>query len=276
MFFFVVLVALVKWPSLVRQALSQLEEMGLDPRTATAGDWRGYMVLLCSLADGRPMTDELKSISPGRTAAIYGLIWVAKHWGIVQKVPHGSEPSHGLRVFVLGCSRKRYELLPSAVGIAGAQKAMGIVSAAPLQFPASSQVTVAVLQRFCAAVGELCRQIGGAQSTLRVGTLARRLLSIAEKRCGPGVWDSCTTEALADVLPDVKDRAHCLRTWTAGDARRRFAMSPLVVSAIACLWGEAPTDVRKTALRADNLSVLRAAEVAGEEHAQPKDWAVRL
>ena len=65
------------------------------------------------------------------------------------------------------------------------------------------------------------------------------------------------------VLPNMNDHAECLRTWKVGEVRRRFGMSPLSVSAMACLWGEVPPAELKKALRAPYVTILRAVGDAG-------------
>jgi hypothetical protein len=115
--FFLCLVSLVKWPCLAKQALSQLETSGIVSRIATAVDWRRFLVDLCRFAD-KPDADELRSISPGRTAAVCGLIWTATHWGVLQKVSQGDEPIFGATVFALGSMQQHYMLLPGETGIA--------------------------------------------------------------------------------------------------------------------------------------------------------------
>ena len=124
--------------------------------------------------------------------------------------------------------------------------------------------------------GPAGRELCGKSSSLRMGGLARRLLSIVEMRCGPAVWDECDMAMFSGVLPDVNDHADCLRTWKVGEVRRRFGMSPLSVSAMACLWGEAPAASRQKALRAKYVTILRAVGDAGTQHAQPKDWVPYL
>ena len=147
------------------------------------------------------------------------------------------------------CPKRRG--LPEETGIAALERAMNL-------YPASGQVTATLLQNVVMTVGELCREVCGKSLTLRMGGLARRLLSIVEMRCGPGVWDECDMAMFSGVLPDMKDHAGCLRTCKVGEVRRRFGMSPLSISAMACLWGEVPAASLKKALRAKYVSILRA------------------
>ena len=274
--FFVCLISLVKWPCLLTQALSQLETSGIATRTATAADWRQFLVELCRFVDGRPVADELRSISPGRTAAVCGLLWTATHWGVLQKVSQGVEPIGGATVFALCSMQQRNMLLPEETGIAALERAMDVVRRTSLQYPGSGQVTATLLQNVVMTVGELCRELCGKSSTLRMGGLARRLLSIVEMRCGPGVWDECDMAMFSGVLPDMKNYAGCLRTCKVGEVRRRFGMSPLSVSAMACLLGEVPAASLKKALRVKYVSIFRAVGEAGTQHAQPKDWVPYL
>ena len=58
--FFMCVVALVKWPSLLSQALSQLAVLGLDPRTASAS--RAFLQAGC-----RPVSASLPSARGGRS-----------------------------------------------------------------------------------------------------------------------------------------------------------------------------------------------------------------
>ena len=280
--FFLCLVSLVKWPSLTCEALSQLRASGLDPRAATPDDWRGFMVRLLCLVDGKAVADELKGISPGRSAAMSGLIWIAKRWGIIRKVDGDQDPAKGVAGFVLGCMQKRYQLLPEHFSTALLREAMDMVGEASLVFPASSQVSADVsassqvsadeLQRFIEQVGGLCRRLCGQQSKYAAGTLARRVLSVVELRSGPAIWDACSMRSLAELLPDLSQHTVMMQHWTGRDVRLRFAMSPLQVSAMACLWGQVPEALRVQALKADYVDVFRAAAKGSNEHAQPKDW----
>ena len=81
---------------------------------------------------------------------------------------------------------------------------------------------------------------------------------------------------LAQLLPDLSQHMVMMQQWTGRDVRRRFAMSPLQVSAMACLWGQVPPALRAEALKADYVDVFRAADGANNEHAQPKDWVPLL
>ena len=274
--FFLCLVSLVKWPCLLKQALSQLETSGIATRTATAADWRQFLVELCRFVDGRPVADELRSISLGRTASVCGLIWTATQWGVLQKVSEGVEPIGDATVFALGSMQQRYMLLPEETGIAALERAMDVVRRTSLQYPASGQVTATLLQNVVKTVGELCRELCGKSSTLRMGGLARRLLSIVEMRCGRGVWDECDMAMFSGVLPDMKGYAVCLRKCKVGEVRRCFGMSPLSISAMACLWGEVPEPSLRKALKATYVSILRAVSEAGSLHAQPRDWVPHL
>ena len=49
--FFFCLVALMKWPIMVRAALQVVAEMHLDPDTATAYHWRLFMIRMLELAN---------------------------------------------------------------------------------------------------------------------------------------------------------------------------------------------------------------------------------
>ena len=118
------------------------------------------------------------------------------------------------------------------------ERAMDVVRRTSLQYPASGQVTANLLQNVVMTVGEMCRELCGQSSILRMGGLARRLLSIVEMRCGPGVWDECDMAMFSGVLPDMKDHAGCLRTCKVGEVRRSFDMFPSSISAMKCLWGK--------------------------------------
>ena len=286
--FFMCVVALVNLPSLLSQALSQLAVLGLDPRTASASDWRAYVVRMCHLVNGKPLADELKSISPGRAPASFGLITIGKRWEILRKVERGLEPLAGATVFSLGCLQQRYELLPAPFGVAKVAEAMDHVRRARLVFPmpplghsagvgpASSQALATNLEDFVRMVQSLCLDICGQSAKGATGTLARRLLSIVELRCGLAVWDVCSMKTFSDVMPDMKQQATGLSEWTVREARRRFDMSALNISAMACLWGEVPSALRQKALKCSYLQICRAVEMAGNPHAQPKDWAAFL
>ena len=279
--FFLCVVALVKWPSLVSEAMTQLRLSGLDPGTATAADWRGYLVQLLRIVDGKPMRDELTSISPGRTAAFSGIIWIAQRWKVLRRLM--GQPADGAIVFKLGCLQQRYELLPESAAIAEIGDALQRVRTASLAssmtassqgVAASSQVVPSreTMERFVSAVGSVSCGLCGVRSEVASGTLARRLLIVVERRCGPAVWDACSMKVLAAVLPDAAKKTRPVEDAVARDARQRFGMSPLMVSAMACMWGQVPQPSQKAALAAPYVDLLRAAERAGNPHAQPNDW----
>ena len=156
------------------------------------------------------------------------------------------------------------------------ERAMEVVRGTSLQYPASSQVPDTLLQNLVVTVSKLCRELCGKSSSLRMGGFARRLLSIVEMRCGPGVWDECNMAMFSGVLPDMKGYAVCLRKCKVGEVRRCFGMSPLSISAMACLWGEVPAASLKKALQAKYVSIFRAGGEAGTQRAQPRDWVPHL
>jgi len=295
--FFVCLVALAKWPSLLSKALSQLEEMAIDPPSATAAQWYAFMVQFCRFMHGKRVNEELHGISPGRTAAVFGLISLAKRWAILRKAEGEAPRSDGVQVVALGCLQGLYELCPEAEGIAKIGEAMEHVRRAALVFPmpalsqgvplasshgcppASSQGALphsSQLESFASSVGVLSRSLCGKGSELGTGTLARRLLSILEIRCGASIWDSCSMAVFSEVLPDMKQEATGIKEWNVADVRRRFGMSPLVISAMACLWGEVTEAQMGKVLKSGYLELLRAVEDAADPHAQPLDWAALL
>ena len=272
--FFLCVVALVKWPSLVSEAMPQLLVSGLDPGTATPADWRAYLIKLCQIVDGKPMSDELRSISPGRTAAFSGIIWIAKRWKVLRRLR--GQPADGAIVFKLGCLQQGYELLPENAAIAAIGEALQSVRTASLgsSLAASSQgvPSSGAMEHLVEDVASVSRHLCGKHSELASGTLARRLLSVVERRCGPAVWDACSMRVLAAVLPDSTSKAHPIQDAVARDVRQRFGMSPLMVAPMACMWGQVPQALQKAALAAPYVDILRAAEVSGSAHAQPNDW----
>ena len=287
--FFLCLVALVKWPSLMKEALFELAKLGIDTLTATPSDWRAYVLTLCRLVDGRPMSDELKSISPGRTAAVFGLIWIATRWEILKKLPKGSLARAGVQVFTLGCTKQQYEVLPQEQGISKLTEAMTHVRISSLAFPghvaASSHAAawsqarvdrVLSIEAFANDVHDLCGNLCGQGSKLATGTLAGRLLSIAEITHGHGVWDDCSMSSFSDLLPDMKQNSTDIGQWSVRNVRKRFGMSPLMISAMACMWESVSAAKRQVALRAEYVCIVRAAEQARNPNAQPVDWACFL
>ena len=283
--FFLCLVSLVKWPSLVSEALNRLRLSGVDPLSASPADWRAYLILLLHLADGKPMSDELRSISLGRTASCTGIIWIAKRWKVMRRVMRTRRD--GATLLKLGCLQQEYELLPEDGAIAEIGGALQMVRMASLasslaawgqDAAASSQVLPSneTTTRFVSNVGALSRGICGKGSEVASGTLARALLMVVERRCGPKVWDACRMKELADVLPDRKANARPIENALAKDVRRWFGMSPLVVSAMACMWDQVPIAARKVALASSYANLLRAAEKSGHPHVQPCDWAAFL
>ena len=260
--------------------MTQLRLSGLDPGTATPADWRAYLIQLLQIVDGKPMSDELRSISLGCTAAFTGIIWIAKRWKVMRRLM--GQPADGAIVFKLGCLQQKYELLPENVAIAEIGDALQRVRTASLasSMAASRQVVAAssqvvpsrqTMERFVSDVGSVSRDLCGVGSQVASGTLARRLLSIVERRCGPAVWDACSMTVLASVLPDATKKVCPIQNALARDVRQRFGVSPLV-SDLACLWGQVPQHLQKAALSASYVAILRAAERAGHQHVQPNEW----
>ena len=291
--FFLCLVALVKWPSLMSVALNQLRSTGLDPRMATPADWRNYMIQLLRLINSKPMSDELKRISPGRTAACYGMIWIAKRWGIIRRLI--GQPADEAVVFELGCLQQKYELLPEDGAVAKMGEALLSVRSAQLAFPmpassqasraassqagrpASSSLPVDTLQPFLSDVACACSIICGNTSPLASANLAKRLLMVVEKMGGGEVWGACSMKLLVDLLPDRAGKALISSNCLARDARRKFGMSPLLIASQADMWGQLPQALRKAALNAPYVEINRAVEKAVEINraakVQPLDWA---
>ena len=128
------------------------------------------------------------------------------------------------------------------------------------------------MERFVSDVGSVSRDLCGVGSQVASGTMARRLLSIVERRCGPAVWDACSMKVLAAVLPDATGKARPIEDGVARDVRQRFGVSLLMVSAVACFWGQVPRHLQNAALSASYVAILRAAERAGHQHVQPNEW----
>ena len=82
------------------------------------------------------------------------------------------------------------------------------------------------MERFLLDVGSVSRDFCGQGSEVASGTLARRLLMIVERRCGPAVWDSCRMSVLADVLPDATGKTRPIMDAVARDVRQGFGISP--------------------------------------------------
>ena len=291
---FVCLVAMAKWPSLLRRALKVLDAENLDPRLATAAEWRGLLLTFLDLCDGIPARDELKSITPGRTAACFGLIWLCKRLRLLAKVSPRSlfQPAGNQRRYKLGCLQNEYYLLPEAGAVAALQHLMDACRTAAIGFPPpfwhgpagwqhgpagspalSQELPTQALELLAKDVHGLSLAICGSGNQLAAGTLSRRLLNIVEERFGITAWDGCQMSVLSEILPDIcLNVPNAIQDRLAGDFRKRFGMSPLIVTAMACLWSSVPSPQRKGALKATHLQVLRAVEKCSNPHAQPKDW----
>ena len=76
--------------------------------------------------------------------------------------------------------------------------------------------------------------------TLARGYCTRTMIGLLEKERGPEVWDPLHMDRLVGILPDERRHLQALSGLSARDVRRRFAMSPLRVSAEACCWGRVP------------------------------------
>ena len=71
----------------------------------------------------------------------------------------------------------------------------------------------------------------------RGGYGVRVLLSLLQREHGAQVWNGMRMSDLAALVPDENSHLTPLLAWRADEVRTRFGMSPLGVSAMACLWG---------------------------------------
>ena len=281
---FTVIVAMLKWPSLVQVAVALLSEMGITPHTATATDWRNYIVAMLERADGHSTREELRGANPGRSACYSGLIWMARTLRVAQrleakKVPRrvtSKSPQSG-RVFKLGAMQGQYALFPVCEGVQKLQEMMDAIGRTTLELRPKSVVGRGTLEDWIREINALSLSVCGRSSKYASGSLSRRLLSVFEYRYGETVWDMCSAAVLIGALPDLA--GHMPETATSQaveEIRKRFGMSILVISAMACLWQQVDSASRQAVLRASCLELLRAAEECGREHAQPQDWAPQL
>ena len=230
------LVACVAWPQVVDEALTLLS--GLEPRTATATQWRDYLLRMLSFSHGKPWNDVHRCSSPSRHNASFGLTWFCETLGIA------NEPSG--RVLTPGDGGEQSGVLlgPSQTGAGSSQarlqKCLGFLQTTSSLWPtstkdvtpASSQVR-AFAKRVSMFVGELL----GEQSVCARGMLCRRLLSLLELEYGHDVWDGFSMGDLRKWVPDVNGYCAPLRKLSAKEARLLFDMSPLNVSTQAGMWG---------------------------------------
>ena len=206
--FFLCAVTLVKWPSLVPEAMTQLRLWAyvLDPG-APNREWQ---------ADARRVEGHF-SWAHRNGYVRSGVIWIAKRWKVLRRVM--GQPAHGAVVFKFGCLQQRYGLLPenvASVGIGDALQRVRIASPA-LSMAASSQVVAASRQE----VAMRCRGCG-LQRGLRSGVWD---FGTPAAHCGP----LCGTHAACGFEPSPVEDA------VARDVRQVFGMAPLMVSAMVSM-----------------------------------------
>ena len=232
---FLCVMACVKWPYVVSEAFSLLQD--LEPRTATAVQWYGYLIRLLGHASGRCWKSMHDAISPGRSRCNFGLVWFCKHMGVIAKIMPGTECSGAL---ALGVSQLPYTLGDEASSQGKLQAMMDGIQCKPLAFPTTcTSETLASSQaiRFGTSVSELCSHIVGPDSELARGYVGRKLLCLLQREWGPSAWDNITMQDLQAWLPDQNGHCESLGKCRGEEVRKRFGMSPVSVSGVACMWG---------------------------------------
>ena len=100
---FLLLMACVRWPEVLRQAIAALE--GFEPRDGRPEDFYAYLVRLLRLADGHTWKRMFDEISQGRNRCCYGLLWLCKSLGFVRKYVNGETD---VEVVTIGVRQKKY------------------------------------------------------------------------------------------------------------------------------------------------------------------------
>ena len=156
--------------------------------------------------------------------------------------------------------KKTYAIADVGPGSQRLDKILQGVYAAGFAFPdsvASSQD----ISSYSSRVTTLVNLIVGREAHMARGYGVRVLLSLLQREHGIHVWDGMRMSDLAALLPDQNSHLTPLFTLPARAVRTRFGMSPLAVSAMACLWGtvnEAHLDVLPRATNREILNVVTA------------------
>jgi hypothetical protein len=290
---FCCLVAMAKWPSLVRQAVPLLQ--GLDCSAATATEWRLFLVRMLEVADGRPYLDDSRARPDGRSSMLCDFVWLCTHVGLVRALGPGEEPEPTAVMYELGLCKQRSLLLPPDDTVRRLCELMETIRSFEVNIPcrrgseaapASSQAkSIAVdgqtvgmpeTESLVLKVIALSHAVCGTSASSGCGMLARRLLALVEHRMGENVWDGCNMKVLLQASPDLGHHLTCLSSFPAGVVRRRFGMSPLWLPVMTSLWDIVAPDGRQAALRSSYPQVRQAAENCDQVTADPSDWVVHL
>ena len=223
------------------------------------------------------------------------MVWLGIHVGLVRRLATGEEPGLTDTVCELGQSQRRYVLLPEEQTLRRLAEMMATIRSAGEEIlggmvlavaPAASQEeAVAILEptagisgveSLVAKVIALSQAMCGTTAPRCVGLLARGLLSLVEHRGGEAVWDACGMGVLTQASPDLCHHVAALSSWSAGEVRRRFGMSPVWVSAFAGMWDSVPPDRRRAALVSGYPELLHAAQKCPQPAADPRDWLCHL
>ncbi len=286
---FVTIVGMLKWPSLVEKAMVTLTQLGIQPHAATAADWRNYVLEMLECANGHVPREELRSANPGRAAAWSGMICMARTLCIIKRLDATTERLEATsrrrrltcktarKVYRLGAMQNEYDLLPACDGERRVQEIMDTIANTTVDFRTAishDEITADILDGWIRQIAALSLCVCGGSSEYSSGSLARQLLSVFEHRYGAAVWDKCSAGILLNALPDIgRHIPVAARSQDVGLIRKRFGMSILIISGMACIWEQVDSDCRQAVLRADCLELLRAAESCACENPQPQDWA---
>ena len=95
------------------------------------------------------------------------------------------------------------------------------------------------MQDFCKSAGALSAALLGKDAEYTRGTLCRKFLGLLERQFGDAVWDDLLMGQVLALVPDMNRHCQPLASMRCSLVRQRFGMSPLAVSAQACMWGMA-------------------------------------
>ena len=238
---FLLLMACVRWPEVLRQGIGALE--GFEPRDGRPSDFYAYFVRLLRRADGHTWKHMFDEISQGRNTCYIGLLWLCKILGFVREYVEGDADVEVVRI---GVSQKQYVI--ERLGAKSENRIRKIfegvqasqASGQDRHLVPSVVASCQDLLSFCGRVCKLVDLVVGTDSTLARGYCTRAMMGLLEKERGPEVWDPLRMDTLAEFLPDERRHLEPLSGLQAKEVRLRFAMSPLQVSAEACCWGRVP------------------------------------
>ena len=256
---YILVVGCARWPAVAYQALSLRQ--GFEPRTAKASDWHHYLQRLLQYASGNAWKEMFDEISPGRSRVVFGLAWLCKWLRVISKATTGDAP-----VVSLGVSQTKYVMHDADRSADRIEAVIEGIARQGFRFPhsmasrqdsslASSQDVV----DYCKRTMDVVDQLVGRDSTLARGYACSKFLQLLQTLRGIEIWDELDMRTLLQYLPDENEYLSAILSWTAAEVRRKFGMSPILVAADACYWGQVPARALRSIAGLGAKDILNAA-----------------